>query len=334
MDYIRFYNLRNYDRVNLSGAMVAAEQRSGTSYEDARKHHDMTTAGPGGYGPGGSQSVFDTTAPFQQYQQAAHPGSDSKTPGRWDSVSECYMLNGKDIRNVPWEGSSEAEIDAFVSEELYVHSKVMIADDRVVICGSANLNDRSQLGTHDSEIAILIETTRRRFGASLRRELFRKHLGLLPPQDYQRPHANFEPVGVPNVVDFDSPESQVVADPLSPTLESLWNSRARTNTEVFRRVFHAVPDDTVRNWATYKEFYGYYFHQMDKGDQEVQPPRYAWGHVVRDDFPPGPEGARQVKELLSQVKGTLVEMPLMFLIEEDVAKSGVALNDLTEPLYT
>jgi phospholipase D1/2 len=33
----------------------------------------------------------------------------------------------------------------------------MIVDDRRVICGSANLNDRSQNGNHDSEIAILIE---------------------------------------------------------------------------------------------------------------------------------------------------------------------------------
>jgi phospholipase D1/2 len=56
--------------------------------------------------------------------------------------------------------------------------------------------------------------------------------------------------------------------------------------------------------------------------------------VVRDDFAPGAEGAKQVKELLSQVKGTLVEMPLMFLIEEDIAKEGLTLNDLTEPLYT
>lgn len=29
--------------------------------------------------------------------------------------------------------------------------------DRVVICGSANLNDRSQLGDRDSEIAVVIE---------------------------------------------------------------------------------------------------------------------------------------------------------------------------------
>jgi phospholipase D1/2 len=33
----------------------------------------------------------------------------------------------------------------------------MIVDDRRVICGSANLNDRSQNGDHDSEIAVVIE---------------------------------------------------------------------------------------------------------------------------------------------------------------------------------
>jgi len=180
--------------------------------------------------------------------------------------------------------------------------------------------------------------TASRFAASLRRELFRKHLGLLKPQDYKRLDANAEPVGVPNIYDFDSPESQIVADPLSDTFLSLWNTRARTNTEVFRKVFHAVPDDTVRDWATYKEFYEYYFHKADKeagGDEDKSKgPKYGWGHVVRDDFPPGPEGVRQVKELLSQVKGTLVEMPLMFLIQEDIAKTGLTLNTLTEEIYT
>ncbi|RAL04806.1 putative phospholipase D (PLD) [Aspergillus ibericus CBS 121593] len=350
MDYIRFYNLRNYDRINISGPLREAEQRSGVNYEDARKQQDVATGGPGGYGPGAPRAAFDTTAPYQQYQQAAQQVSSGKSAGKWNSVSSCYMLNGEDIRNVPWDGPAEAEIDAFVTEELYVHSKVMIADDRVAIVGSANLNDRSQLGTHDSEIAIVIEDytpvhsrmngqpwTASRFAASLRRQLFRKHLGLLAPQDPERPDNNFEPVGAPNTLDFESPESQIVADPLADTLHSMWNTRARTNTEVFRKVFHSVPDDTVRNWATYKEFYGYYFHNADKqayGEDESKPARYGYGHVVRDDFPPGPEGVRQVKELLSQVKGTLVEMPLMFLIEEDVAKEGLTLNELTEPIYT
>ncbi|KAJ5811553.1 Phospholipase D/Transphosphatidylase [Penicillium riverlandense] len=354
MDYIRFYNLRNYDRINTGGVMAAAEHQSGVNYDDARRQYDLKTAGPGGYAPApqdASRSAFDTTAPFQQYQQAAQQQSHGKSSTLWDSVSSCYMLGGEDIRNVPWDGHPDAEIDAFVSEELYVHSKVMIADDRVVICGSANLNDRSQLGDHDSEIAVVIEDytpvqsrmngkpwTASRFASSLRRELFRKHLGLLPPQDYQVPNENSEPVGIPNRFDFDCPESKVVEDPLADTLDSMWNTRAHTNTEVFRKVFHAVPDDNVRNWATYKEFYEYYFHKADmqaEGKDDLgRPARYQWGHVVREDFAPGAEGARQVKELLAQVKGTLVEMPLMFLCDEDVAKEGLTLNDLTEPLYT
>jgi phospholipase D1/2 len=223
----------------------------------------------------------------------------------------------------------------------------LIADDRTVICGSANLNDRSQLGTHDSEIAIIIEDPTpvestmngkpwdvSRFATSLRRQLCRKHLGLLRAQDYTRPDENFEPVGVPNDYDLNSPESRVVADPLSETFQSLWNSRARTNTEVFRQVFHAVPDDNIRSWASYTEFFGYFFGRPQGEESKTRPARYEWGHVVKDNFAPGPEGIKQVKELLSKVKGTLVEMPLMFLIEEDIAKTGLTLNSLTEPIYT
>lgn len=43
------------------------------------------------------------------------------------------------------------------TEIIYIHSKLMIVDDRKIIMGSANINDRSMLGTRDSEIAVLIE---------------------------------------------------------------------------------------------------------------------------------------------------------------------------------
>ncbi len=39
---------------------------------------------------------------------------------------------------------------------LYIHSKLMIVDDRIAICGSANINDRSQEGDRDSELCILM----------------------------------------------------------------------------------------------------------------------------------------------------------------------------------
>ena len=172
------------------------------------------------------------------------------------------MLGGEDIRKVPWDGDAQSELDAFVSEELYIHTKLLIADDKKVICGSANLNDRSQLGSHDSEIAILVEDQEEiqstmagkpwkasKFASALRRQIFRKHLGLIPPQDPAVPDANYMPIGQgENKYDWGSREDHAVADPLAPSFMNLWKQTARTNTEAFRKVFHPVPDDTCKNW--------------------------------------------------------------------------------------
>ncbi|WP_022964667.1 phospholipase [Halopseudomonas pelagia] len=43
-----------------------------------------------------------------------------------------------------------------VTEQIYVHSKLLIADDRIAILGSANINDRSLLGPRDSELAVIV----------------------------------------------------------------------------------------------------------------------------------------------------------------------------------
>ena len=43
-----------------------------------------------------------------------------------------------------------------MSEMIYIHSKIMIVDDLYVICGSANLNDRSMLGSRDHETAVIM----------------------------------------------------------------------------------------------------------------------------------------------------------------------------------
>jgi len=66
----------------------------------------------------------------------------------------------------------------------------MIVDDRVVIIGSANINDRSMLGSRDSEIAVITRDgnhveikmdgrpyTASRFAHTLRMALWREHLG-------------------------------------------------------------------------------------------------------------------------------------------------------------
>jgi phospholipase D1/2 len=140
MDYIRFYNLRSYDRINASNVMREAEQNSGVSYQRASEGYDAAhdasrdyqayrpppTAEYGVYEMEGSSygQQQGNREDYQRYQQEASKIGDRQGlgGGRWDSVSECYMLNGEDIRNVPWEGGNVSEMDAFVSEELYIHS--------------------------------------------------------------------------------------------------------------------------------------------------------------------------------------------------------------------
>ncbi|KAA8581970.1 hypothetical protein FQN60_008710, partial [Etheostoma spectabile] len=53
---------------------------------------------------------------------------------------------------------THAELEGrLVTELIYVHSKMLIADDNTVIIGSANINDRSMLGKRDSEVAVIVE---------------------------------------------------------------------------------------------------------------------------------------------------------------------------------
>lgn len=337
--YIRFYNLRNYDRINVSATMGEAERASGVSYESARREHDDAVGGGYRVREGaGDHSRYD------RYQDAASKVKDET----WDSVAACYMAGGPRLADVPWHGDPEAELDAFVSEELYVHSKILVADDRLAIIGSANINDRSQLGSHDSEIAVVIEDptpvdtsmggaphTASRFAASLRRYIFRKHLGLNPHQRIDAPDANWSSVETgPNEYDFGSRADRLVADPLSPEFRGLWDGTARVNTEVFDRAFHCVPSDRVRSWEAYDEFFSKHFFDplAEKKEGEEDRGKVPYGHVVRSEFP---GGAAELKEWLGRVRGTLVEMPLGFLGDvEDIAEEGMELNGLTMELYT
>lgn len=43
-------------------------------------------------------------------------------------------------------------VDHFALVQIYVHSKLLIIDDRIALIGSANINDRSLLGSRDSEV--------------------------------------------------------------------------------------------------------------------------------------------------------------------------------------
>jgi phospholipase D1/2 len=60
---------------------------------------------------------------------------------------------------------------------IYVHSKMLIADDEYIIIGSANLNERSLSGNGDTEICIGASETNTQKIKEFRVKLFREHLG-------------------------------------------------------------------------------------------------------------------------------------------------------------
>ncbi|XP_012316012.1 phospholipase D2 isoform X4 [Aotus nancymaae] len=168
-----------------------------------------------------------------------------------------------------------------VSELIYIHSKMLIADDRTVIIGSANINDRSLLGKRDSELAVLIEDTETepslmngaeyqagRFALSLRKHCFSVILG-----------ANARP-------DLD------LQDPICDDFFQLWQETAESNANIYEQIFRCLPSNATRSLRTLREYVA------------VEP--------LATVSPP------LALSELTQVQGHLVHFPLKFLEDESL----------------
>ncbi|WP_224066177.1 phospholipase D-like domain-containing protein [Enterobacter bugandensis] len=164
----------------------------------------------------------------------------------WQKITELEEQCGDEYNNIPLEACNEyvtllnlrdhAELNGrVVTEQIYVHSKLMIVDDRYVLVGSANINDRSLQGDRDSELAVLISDTAhcytdldgtgvaaptRNFARELRQNAWRKWLGCAAGE---------------------------CADVLDkPALRSGWEkiqTLAKKNAENYETVFNFVPRD-------------------------------------------------------------------------------------------
>ena len=189
----------------------------------------------------------------------------------WKNYIGFYSLRNHDLVN----GIPTTEI-------IYIHSKLMIVDDKKVIIGSANINDRSMLGDRDSEFCVLIQESEKRnfimdgkrtgssnFAHSFRTNLMAEHLGL-------------------------NPKDEILFDPLKDELWSLLMNTAKNNTEIYRKLFYCYPDD---NMKTFDE-------------------------VLKMKIPNKLEEKElnELKELYQKeknnIKGHVVEFPLHFLEEE------------------
>jgi phospholipase D1/2 len=169
-----------------------------------------------------------------------------------------------------------------VQEIVYVHSKLMIVDDKYVICGSANINDRSMLGKRDSELAAVVRDEEfqdsvlngkkvkvGKYAFSLRKKIFRLHLGVY----------------------FDNSKKIDVNDCVSDEFYNMFKSTSNQNTRVYDEVFKCLPSDNILNFeilASYR-------------DQNC---------LVKTD---PVKGKAQLKE---KVFGFIVDFPLKFLSQE------------------
>ena len=145
-----------------------------------------------------------------------------------DYINFYGLRNHRKIKGVP------------KTEEIYVHSKVMIVDDDIVIMGSANINDRSMLGSRDAEIDIFIEDMKKidsviagkevkvsQFAHNLRTKLFHEHFDM---------------------------DISFCADPLNNDLQKIITDNSKKNTEIYREIFRVYPDDNVRKFDQLDNF--------------------------------------------------------------------------------
>lgn len=369
--YIFFFNLRAYDRLNVTPGMKKQEEESGVSYQEAQKaganqimgdtlnaesnfgspmprpgeDKDKDSFDPKKSKTGSQEHDIDK---MRQYQEASHAEADGQAQ-QDDSLGKHAMLGTGSLSDAAFDGKEADEVDLWVQEELYIHCKVLIADDNVVICGSANLNDRSQCGDHDSEIAVYLEDNTKidsvmdgqptqvsQFATSLRRQLWREHLGMLPHKEHDAEgDDNARPPPIKNVVEKDE-HWDFTEDPLNDDLWKVWTQRATTNTRVYREMFHGMlsahvllnrhllislladPDNYVKNFDDYDKYL------PAKGQKA--------GHIYNRFT-----SAADIRAKLDTIQGHLVWMPLDFLRDvnmEDHNMGTLEVNTYTAAIYT
>lgn len=189
------------------------------------------------------------------------------------------------------------------TNQVYVHSKLMIIDDRMVLIGSANINDRSLLGSRDSEIGVVIEDKEfinssmsgkpwnaGKFALSLRLSLWCEHLGLR------------------------CDEVTRICDPVvDATYKDIWMATAKTNTMIYQDVFSCVPSDLIHSRAAFRQSTSYWKEKLGHTtiDLGIAPEKLeAYQNGNPKDTDP--------MERLKSVRGHLVSYPLDFMCHEDL----------------
>lgn len=336
-DYIQFFHLRSYDR-------LLPSKNFGNTIKSTRNENDR----------------FSQTSNYMQQlrQNYCQYDDEARQLGARASISDCAFQTTPTILEEGWAYTDVNEAECFVTEILYIHSKLLIVDDSIVVCGSANINDRSMAGDHDSEIAMVIEEPPTletlingrpakvsQFAASLRRYLIRKHLGLVQPHDLRGP-VEAQIRAVERSTEFGSASFEAplgVKGEFTPRMQPLPTPNEYD--------FGSEEDHLVADFLS-DEFWGYLsqvarqnegvfeevFHTYPTNQVKNWPEYDSYlkditetCHVVKK-YANDPQG---IREQLAKVRGSLVPMAHDFLLGEPVlVKPGIQYNDLVSAVYS
>ncbi|CAO3592720.1 unnamed protein product [Absidia cylindrospora] len=218
-----------------------------------------------------------------------------------------------------YQQKQQDEINSYVTEMVYIHSKIMIVDDKKALVGSANVNDRSLLGDRDAEVGGVVEDTNlvpsymagKKYLAGksileLRLRLWKEHMGLMDVKDWS------SVVSAPSMQGKNqSMMERQLLDPLEPTMyQKLWRDQAKQNTVLYRELFHCVPDDTVSTYAQHSAFVS-------------EHKKIPYGHLVNYNNITQGYNTTTVRAKLDQIQGHLVQFPLDYLNKSNMISSNI-----------
>jgi len=105
-----------------------------------------------------TEGLLETTSlpPWGTGKACVH--STLPRPHLWDFTGYVVVdYPYSSTTNLDWSESRQTFTQYFntLFLQIYVHSKIMIVDDHTALIGSGNINDRSLLGSRDSEVLLL-----------------------------------------------------------------------------------------------------------------------------------------------------------------------------------
>jgi phospholipase D1/2 len=110
----------------------------------------------------------------------------AKSSKKWSDYLSFYFLMNWSPGTMLMDGSRRLRVQQNRRYMIYVHSKLLIVDDKVCILGSANLNERSLAGDRDAEICLALAPAPGKIDdcksvvQGLRQTVWTQHFGTLP----------------------------------------------------------------------------------------------------------------------------------------------------------